>query len=75
MQLYTINGEHLCTVDLNYSPYNISSDFNGSVAVINSEEGFIEFFEDEILQPIVKLEIKEDCHGVFISKDIFFGSL
>lgn len=68
IEVYSIDSTKLNTVQLKYSPYNLASDGHGYIALLNDEDGTIEFLNEKTLTIDQRLPISKNSDGISLNE-------
>lgn len=68
IEVYSIDSTKLNTVQLEYSPFNLASDGHGYIALLNDEDGTIEFLNEKTLTIDQRLPISKNSDGILLNE-------
>ncbi|XP_063413095.1 uncharacterized protein LOC134695654 [Mytilus trossulus] len=68
IEVYTIDSRKLMTLQLQYSPYDLASDGHGYIALLNDEDGTIEFLNENTLMIDQKFPINTNSGGISLNE-------
>ncbi|XP_071162434.1 tripartite motif-containing protein 2-like [Mytilus edulis] len=68
IDVYHIDSKKLNTVQLEYSPHNLASDGHGYIALLNEEEGTIEFLNEKTLIIDQRISVSKKSYGISLNE-------
>ncbi|CAG2241457.1 unnamed protein product [Mytilus edulis] len=68
IDMYSVDSTHLNTVQLDYSPFNLASDGHGYIAVLNRDDGIIEFLNEKTLVVDQRFPVSKNSDGISLNE-------